>query len=50
MPSEDNAFIFNGDFVDRGTCSVEIVMILFSSLLAWPNSVFLNRGNHEVCS
>lgn len=26
---------------------MEILMILFSSYLAWPESVFLNRGNHE---
>ena len=49
VPSKGNMFIFNGDFVDRGPHSVEIVMILFSSFLAWPGSVFLNRGNHEVC-
>jgi hypothetical protein len=47
MPSERNKFIFNGDFVDRGPCSVEVLLILFSLLLAFPNAVFLNRGNHE---
>ena len=47
LPSAENKFIFNGDFVDRGPCSVEIIMILFSAMLAWPDSVYLNRGNHE---
>jgi hypothetical protein len=47
-PSPSNKFIFNGDFVDRGPCSVEIIMILFSAFLAYPDAVFLNRGNHEV--
>jgi serine/threonine-protein phosphatase with EF-hand domain len=46
-PSPSNKFIFNGDFVDRGPCSVEIIMILFSAYLAYPDAVFLNRGNHE---
>jgi serine/threonine-protein phosphatase with EF-hand domain len=47
MPSSENAYIFNGDFVDRGKKSVEVIAILFSLMLAWPQSVFLNRGNHE---
>mmetsp|Transcript_4307 Transcript_4307/g.5689 ORF Transcript_4307/g.5689 Transcript_4307/m.5689 type:complete len:644 (+) Transcript_4307:76-2007(+) len=46
-PSPSNKFIFNGDFVDRGPCSVEIIMILFSAYLAYPDAVYLNRGNHE---
>ncbi|XP_039708194.1 serine/threonine-protein phosphatase with EF-hands 1 [Pteropus medius] len=47
LPSETNAYIFNGDFVDRGKNSIEILMILFVSYLIYPNSLHLNRGNHE---
>lgn len=47
MPSPTNKYVFNGDFVDRGHHSVEIIGILFGMFLAWPNCVFLNRGNHE---
>lgn len=47
MPSESNYYVFNGDFVDRGACGVEIILILFSLLLAFPKYVALNRGNHE---
>ncbi|KAG5509868.1 hypothetical protein JKF63_07513 [Porcisia hertigi] len=47
MPSESNYYIFNGDYVDRGACGVEIILILFSLMLACPKYVTLNRGNHE---
>ena len=47
MPSEDNVFIFNGDLVDRGDHSCELVLLLFALKLSNPNSVFVNRGNHE---
>lgn len=47
LPSESNFYIFNGDFVDRGSCGVEILLVLFSLLLACPKCVSLNRGNHE---
>ena len=47
MPSPTNKFVFNGDFVDRGPNSVEIIGILFALYLAFPDCVFLNRGNHE---
>ncbi|CBZ32466.1 serine/threonine protein phosphatase-like protein [Leishmania donovani] len=47
MPSESNYYVFNGDYVDRGACGVEIILILFSLMLACPKYVTLNRGNHE---
>lgn len=47
LPSESNYYIFNGDFVDRGSYGVEILLVLFSLLLASPKCVSLNRGNHE---
>ncbi|CAG2250572.1 PPEF [Mytilus edulis] len=47
LPSVDNPYIFNGDFVDRGSNSVEIVIILFASFLLYPNEMYINRGNHE---
>ncbi|XP_070553498.1 serine/threonine-protein phosphatase with EF-hands pef-1-like isoform X2 [Ptychodera flava] len=46
-PSAENPYIFNGDFVDRGSNSVEIALLLFSFFLVYPNEVYLNRGNHE---
>ncbi|XP_019610946.2 serine/threonine-protein phosphatase with EF-hands 1 [Rhinolophus sinicus] len=47
LPSASNAYIFNGDFVDRGNNSMEVLMILLVSFLVYPNDVHLNRGNHE---
>uniref|UniRef100_A0A8C3XI11 Serine/threonine-protein phosphatase n=1 Tax=Chelydra serpentina TaxID=8475 RepID=A0A8C3XI11_CHESE len=47
LPSEENPYLFNGDFVDRGKNSIEILIILFAFLLVYPNHLHLNRGNHE---
>ncbi|XP_063753529.1 serine/threonine-protein phosphatase with EF-hands 2 isoform X2 [Eleginops maclovinus] len=47
MPSLEKPYLFNGDFVDRGKDSIEILIILFSFLLVYPSEVYLNRGNHE---
>lgn len=47
VPSEKNPYLFNGDFVDRGKNSMEILIILFAFLLVYPNDLHLNRGNHE---
>uniref|UniRef100_A0A8C4X431 Serine/threonine-protein phosphatase n=1 Tax=Erpetoichthys calabaricus TaxID=27687 RepID=A0A8C4X431_ERPCA len=47
LPSDENPYLFNGDFVDRGKKSMEIIIILFAFLLVYPNNMHLNRGNHE---
>lgn len=47
LPGPDSTFVFNGDFVDRGPWSVEVMFAILAFKLQYPNNVFMNRGNHE---
>ncbi|KAH8598012.1 serine/threonine-protein phosphatase-like protein 5 [Bisporella sp. PMI_857] len=48
LPSEKHYYLFNGDFVDRGSWSTEIALLLYAYKWLRPSAFFINRGNHET--
>jgi serine/threonine-protein phosphatase 5 len=47
-PSDNHYYLFNGDFVDRGSWSTEIALLLYAYKMLRPKGFFINRGNHET--
>ncbi|KAK4193097.1 Serine/threonine-protein phosphatase T [Podospora australis] len=47
-PSDKHWYLFNGDFVDRGSWSTEIALLLYANKWLRPDKFFINRGNHET--
>jgi len=48
LPSKNNPYLFNGDFVDRGSFSVEVILTFLLFKLSDPDCIHLHRGNHET--
>jgi serine/threonine-protein phosphatase 5 len=47
-PSESNPYVFNGDFIDRGSFSVEVILTMLAWKVCYPKHFFMSRGNHET--
>lgn len=46
--SPQHTYLFNGDFVDRGSWSCEVAILFYCLKVLYPKNFYLNRGNHET--
>ncbi|KAJ3490364.1 hypothetical protein NLI96_g1484 [Meripilus lineatus] len=47
-PSESHRLLMNGDLVDRGSWSMEVILTALAFKWLYPKRMFINRGNHET--
>ncbi len=48
LQNEDVRIIFTGDLVDRGSESLEVLLIILQLKTMFPDKIFLTKGNHEI--
>lgn len=47
LPSENQFYVFNGNYVDEGAWGLEVFLLLLAWKVLMPHRVYLLRGNHE---
>ncbi|KAI0066098.1 protein phosphatase 5 [Artomyces pyxidatus] len=47
-PTEKHCLLMNGDLVDRGSWSIEVILTAFAFKWLYPKRMYINRGNHEA--
>ncbi|KAM5532863.1 hypothetical protein V8D89_013504 [Ganoderma adspersum] len=47
-PSATHSLLMNGDLVDRGSWSIEVILTALAFKWLYPKNMYINRGNHEA--
>ncbi|KAH7874600.1 phosphoprotein phosphatase [Lentinula edodes] len=47
-PEPQHYLLMNGDLVDRGSWSIEVILTAFAYKWLYPKYMYINRGNHEA--